>query len=189
MHIDERRHPFLLVAPVLRTAAGAVVLVSGLHFWPLLALVLLTAVWATGRLRLGLRRTAVVAASAALAVVVLDLLLGPWWTGLLVLVWFLEDALDWYSDRLVVTDRRLYRRYGVLARHSPSISLTAIAYLDPSLPPLGRFFCYGTLSLDSAAQRDAPLSRFDFVPDVVTVAKDILELRSAAMPKFPQFPM
>ena len=53
----------------------------------------------------------------------------------------------------------------------------------------GSLLGYGTLSLDSVAQRDAPLSRFDHVPGVVQVSHDILELRSRAMPRFPQQPL
>ena len=189
VRIDVRRHPFVLLVPALRTLAGIVALATGLRFVPLLVLAVLTAVWATGRFRLGLRRTASVAGGVTLGVVVLALVAGPWWTGLLLVLWLLDDALDWCFDRLVVTDRRIYRRYGVLTSHSPSIALTAIAYLDASVPPLGRLVGYGTLSLDSVAQRDAPLSRFDLVPDVVPVSHRILELRSRAMPKFPQQPL
>ena len=188
VRIDERRHPFVLLLPVLRTLAGVVVLATGLRFWPLLALALLTAVWAAGRFRLGLRRTATVAGVLTGGLVVLALVAGPGWAALALLLWLAEDVADWFFDRLVVTDRRIYRRYGVLTQHSPSIALTAIAYLDASVPPLGRLVGYGTLSLDSVAQRDAPLSRFDLIPDVVPVSHRILELRSRAMPKFPQSP-
>jgi Bacterial PH domain len=189
VRIDVRRHPFVLVLPALRTLTGLVVLGTGLRLWPLLGLALLTAIWATGRFRLPLRRTLTLAAVATVAVVVLALVLGTWWTALLLLGWLAEDVADWFFDRLVVTDRRIYRRYGVVTQHSPSIALTAIAYLDASVPPVGRLVGYGTLSLDSVAQRDAPLSRFDLVPDVVAVSHRILELRSKAMPKFPQQPL
>ena len=120
--------------------------------------------------------------------VVLHALDGRRWDALLLvllLLWLLEDLADWHSDRLVVTDKRIYRRHGVLTRHSPSISLTAIAYIDAAVPPLGRLLHYGTLRLDSVAQRDAPLSRFDLIPDVVPVSHEILRLRAAAMPKGP----
>ena len=39
------------------------------------------------------------------------------------------------------------------------------------------------------AQRDAPLSRFDHIPAVTAVSHEILELRSSAMPRFPQQPL
>ena len=184
--IDTRRHPALLVTPALRTLAGLVALASGLHLWPLGAFAALTAVWAAARLSPGVRRTLFIAGGAAGGLVVLD---GQWgWLpgAVLLLAWLAEDVADWVSDRLVVTDKRIYRRYGVITGHSPSISLMAVGYLDASVPPIGRFLHYGTLRLDSAVQNDAPLSRFDQVPDVVAVSHEILRLRTRAMPKYPQ---
>jgi hypothetical protein len=189
VRIDRRRHLCLLVVPALRTLAGVVALAAGLRLVPLLVFGLLVAVWASQRFRAGLRSTAVTAAAVTVALVVLGLVAGPLLCLLLLALWLIDDVADWYCDRLVVTDKRIYRRYGVLTQHSPSISLTAIAYIDASVPPVGRLVGYGTLSLDSVAQRDAPLSRFDLVPDVVPVVHEILELRSRAMPKFPQQPM
>ena len=189
VRIDVRRHLFVLAVPALRTLAGAVAVAAGLRFGQLLVFGVLTAVWAGWRFRAGVRATGLTALLATAALAVLDALWGPVVCLLLLLVWVLDDVADWYCDRLVVTDKRIYRRYGVVTQHSPSISLTAIAYLDASVPPLGRLFGYGTLSLDSLAQRDAPLSRFDHVPDVVAVSHDILELRGKAMPRFPQQPL
>ena len=186
--IDARRHPVLLVAPSLRTVAGLVLLATGPLLVPLTAFLALTGLWALLRLHPGLRRAGVIAASAAAAVVVSDLVAGPLPAVLGLLAWLVEDVADWYSDRLVVTDKRIYRRHGVVTRHSPSISLTAIAYIDASVPPVGRLLRYGTLRLDSVAQRDAPLSRFDLIPDVVPVSHEILRLRSSALPKFPPLP-
>ena len=188
VQIDVRRSLFVLVVPALRTAAGAVVLGTGLELLPLLVFAGLTAVWANARFRLRVRRTVTVAGAAAVALLVLALVAGPLWCALVLVLWLVEDAADWFFDRLVVSDRRIYRRYGVLTQHSPSIALTAIAYLDASIPPFGRLVGYGTLSLDSVAQRDAPLSRLDLLPDVVPISHRILELRSKAMPKFPQPP-
>ena len=189
VRIDVRRHPFVLAVPGLRTLAGTVALAAGPRLSHLLVFGVLTAVWAGWRFRAGLRTTGITALVATAALAVLDALWGPAVCLLLLAVWLLDDVADWYCDRLVVTDKRIYRRYGVVTQHSPSISLTAIAYLDASVPPLGRMLGYGTLSLDSVAQRDAPLSRFDHVPGVVAVSHEILELRSRAMPKFPQQPL
>ena len=189
VRIDARRHPFVLIVPALRTLAGTVALASGPRLTHLLVFGLLTAVWAGWRFRAGLRTTGLVTLATTAALALLDALFGPLLCLLLLLGWVLDDVADWYCDRLVVTDKRIYRRYGVLTQHAPSISLTAIAYLDASVPPLGRVFGYGTLSLDSVAQRDAPLSRFDHIPAVTAVSHEILELRSSAMPRFPQQPL
>jgi len=188
VRLDVRRHAYVLAVPVLRTLAGALALAAGMRLVALVVFAALTAVWAASRLRAGVRTTGLTALLVTVALTVLEALWGPLVCGLLLLAWVLDDLADWYCDRLVVTDKRLYRRYGVLTQHAPSISLTAIAYLDASVPPVGRLVGYGTLSLDSAAQQDAPLSRFDHLPDVVSVSHAILELRSRALPKFPQQP-
>jgi hypothetical protein len=187
--IDARRHPFLLVAAVVRTLAGLVVLATGLRLVPLLVLAAATAVWAQTRMKPSLRTTGLIAGGVAVGLAVLRVLLGTPLCVLLLLLWLAEDVADWYTDRLVVTDKRIYRRHGVVTRHSPSISLTAVAYIDAAIPPLGRLLRYGTLRLDSVAQRDAPLARFDLIPDVVPVSHEILRLRAAAMPRFPQQPL
>lgn len=187
--IDSRRHPVLLVAPALRTLTGLLVLVVGLSLVPLLVFAATTAAWARARRRSGLRATATVAGGCCLALAVLPGLIGMFWTVVLLLGWLAEDVADWHSDRLIVTDKRLYRRHGVLTRHSPSMSLMGIAFIDAAVPPLGWALRYGTLQLDSAAQQDAPLSRFDLVPHVVPVLHEILRLRSAAMPRYPQQPV
>ncbi len=186
--IDARRHPLVLLTPALRTCAGLALLLLGPLLLPALWFALVTAVWARVRLSAGLRVGLLVGAACA-GVAVLLISMEGWRPALLLLVlllgWLAEDIADWYSDRLVVTDKRIYRRHGVITRHSPSISLMAIAYIDAAVPPLGQLLHYGTLRLDSVAQRDAPLSRFDQIPDVVSVSHEILRLRAAAMPKGP----
>lgn len=187
--IDVRRHPFLLVPPVVRTLVALVVVVVGPRLVPLLVLAGVTAVWASTRMKPSLKNTALAALGSTIGLVVVEALVGTPLTVLVLLLWLAEDVADWWTDRLVVTDRRIYRRHGVVTRHSPSIALTAVAFVDAAVPPLGRALRYGTLRLDSVAQRDAPLSRFDLIPDVVQVSHEILRLRSAAMPRFPQQPL
>jgi len=183
--IDVRRHPLLLLVPGLRTLAGLFVLATGLSLLWLLAFMAFTAVWAQLRLQADVRRTAIVAGSTTLALAVLAAVANPLLAAVFVLVWFGEDLADWYSDRLVVSDKRIYRRHGVLIRHSPSIALTAIAYLDTAVLPVGHWWTAGTLRLDSVAQRDAPLSRFDLIPGVVAVSHKILGLRTEAIRRHP----
>jgi hypothetical protein len=186
--IDVRRHPFMLVWPLLRTVTALVVLLTGLQLLPLVAFAAATAVWARVRFGSGLHRTGVCALVAVVALLLVTLLWGTALVVLLLALWVVEDVFDWLCDRLVVTNRRIYRRYGVLTRHSPSIALTAIAFIDAAVPPIGRVMRYGTLRLDSVAQRDAPLARLDLVPHVVGVSHEILRLRSLALPKFPPLP-
>lgn len=186
VEIDARRHGLLLVTPALRTVAGVLVLAAGLDLAFVLLFAVLVAVWMRTCNGSGLRTTLVVAGATTGGLVVLGAMTGPLLCLVLLLGWLAEDVADWYTDRLIVTDKRIYRIHGVLTRHSPSISLASIAYIDAAVPPVGRLLRYGTLRLDSVAQRDAPLSRFDLIPDVVPVSHEILRLRTAAMPKYQQ---
>lgn len=184
--IDARRHPLLLVTPALRTIVGVLLLAVGWDLPALLLFTLVTAIWASTRMSPGLRRSLVIGVAAAGGLVLLDAVTGPVLPLVVLLGWLAEDVADWHTDRLVVSDKRIYRRHGVFTRHSPSIALTGIAYIDAAVPPVGRLLGYGTLRLDSVAQRDAPLSRFDLIPDVVGVSHEILRLRTSVLPRFQQ---
>ncbi|MCW2713696.1 MAG: hypothetical protein JWN88_743 [Frankiales bacterium] len=184
--IDARRHPLVLVTPALRTITGVLLLAVGIDLPALLLFAGVTALWAATRMSPGARNALVIGVGAGAGLLVAGALLGPAPGTIALLAWLGDDVADWYTDRLVVTDKRIYRRHGVLTRHSPSIALTGIAYIDASVPPFGRLLRYGTLRLDSVAQRDAPLSRFDLIPDVVPVSHEILRLRSQAMPRYQQ---
>lgn len=174
-----------MLFPVLRSVSAVMVVIFGGEPFLLVLLGLSTAGWAAGRLKGGLRTTVTWAVGSVAAVAALDAYIGWFVTLVAVALWLLEDAADWHSDRLVVTNKRIYRRYGVVTQHAPSIALSGAAFIDPSVPPLGRMIGYGTLGLDSAAQNDAPLSRFELMADVVPLSHEILRLRSQAMPKFP----
>jgi len=183
--LDVRRHPATLFLPALRTVLGLVVLTTGAASGLVVGLFALTvAAWARTRLRTGLRKTFVLAAVVTVALLVAAgnaaLVLG-----LALVLWILEDVADWFTDRLVVSRKRIYRLYGVLTRHSPSMALTSVTFIEGLETPVGRFLGYGTIRLDSVAQRDEPLSRFDFLPEADFVHAKILELRTAAMPQYP----
>lgn len=189
--LDLRQHPVALVGPAVRTLLG---LVAQLR-WPALLPTLLfagaVAHWAFRTLHTRLRGSLI---AAGVAVVAMLLGSGSGSAGHEVLLagalllWAAFDLWEWREDRLVVTTKRVYRVYGLLTKHAPSISLTGVAYIDTAVNPVGRLLHYGLLHLDSAAQEDAPLSRIRNVPDVLEVHARILELRGKAMPKFPSTP-
>lgn len=187
--LDVRRHPITLAAPALRTLSGVLLLVMGRpNFFVVALFALSVAVWARSRIHANVRRSLVV-----VAVPLALLLIAPPGAARAILLaalvlWLAEDLADWFTDRLVVTRKRVYRLYGVFTTHSPSIALTSVTYIDPLQPLLGRVFGFGTILLDSAAQRDEPLSRFDHLPEADYVHFKILELRAAAIPKFPHLP-
>lgn len=192
VEIDKQQHKLVLAAPALRTVFGLVALISPIwHLQTLVLFGLLVVVSLRHRVVAPWPRVLVASLVVTVLVGLARTATSGVWINLALgglVIWLLDDVLDWYSDRLLVTNRRLYRLYGVVVTHRPSMSLTGVAFIDVSVSPLGRIFHYGTLMLDSAAQRDAPLQRFDFLPDAIDVQRDILRLRQAALPKFPTIP-
>ena len=183
--LDVRRHPITLLSPSVRSIAGVTLLWTDVAtVWVVLLYVLSVAGWSRARFSTGLKRSLVVGAFLSLPVLITS---GTWAVAVTVLLalWFLEDVADWYTDRLVVSRKRIYRLYGVLTKHSPSMALTAVTFIDAEETPLGRWLGYGTVKLDSVAQRDEPLSRFERLPSPQFVHVKILELRTAAMPQYP----
>jgi len=188
--LDLREHVVTLAQPLLRTICGAVALVAPHPAAPVIIFALIVAVLVRRRRRLDLGQTVIVAVVAGLGIAYA----GSRQTSVTVhvvllvvlLLWLVLDIYVWYDDRLIVTGRRIYRVYGMVTKHGPSMALSSVAYIDVELPPLGQAFNYGTLVLDSAAQRDDPLSHFAYLPDAVQVHKQILALRAAALRTLPR---
>ena len=179
--VDERQHGVALVPPVTRSLAGLLLLVVGPSLGAVLVSVLATAWWAHLRLRRDWRSALVLGGVVALGLVLVRD--SPGWWALAAVgmwVWLADDVLDWANDRLVITDKRVYRHHGWVTSHAPSMALANAVFVDVVRTPLDRVFRCGTLRFDSAAQRDAPLARFPLVPEVQHVHHKILELRSRA---------
>jgi uncharacterized membrane protein YdbT with pleckstrin-like domain len=187
--LDQRRHAITLLIPLARTVLGVLAVlpanIGAARLWLFAASV---ALWLTGRFHIAIRPTLLWVAVPVVVVAMANSPTGRTFVIFALLIWLAEDFANWYTDRLVVTNKRVYRLYGVLTTHSPSIALTAVAFIDPKQPLLGRVFGYGTILLDSAAQRDEPLARFDYLPAADRLHRQILELRWAAIPKIPPIP-
>ncbi len=184
--VCQRQHPAVLIPKAIRTGSGVGMMVS--H--PTLGLVLIFAasiLIETLRAPARLRRKTILVLVVGLSVAVL--LLGHadvfirTLTALAILIWLAADVGTWLYDRLVVTDKRLYRVHGLVTTHRPSVALQTITVIDLELGPAGRWF--GTLIFDTPAQRDGPLHRFTFVREASEVHKTILRLRATAAAKGP----
>lgn len=190
IRIDVREHVSTLTQPLLRAIVGVLALVAPHPVLPIIAFGVLVAAIVHRREGLGIVTTVL---AGVLAAVVVGLA-GSSHTSmqvhallvLLLLLWLAADLFAWYDDRLIVTGRRIYRVYGLLTKHGPSMALSSITYIDVVVTPTGQAFNYGTLVLDSAAQRDDPLSHFAYLPDAVEVHKQILTLRTAAIRTLPR---
>jgi hypothetical protein len=179
--VCDRQHPAVLIPKAIRTGGGVGMMISR----PTLGLVLIFAAAIlvdTIRSPRRFKRKTVFVLVVLLAVIVF--LLGHSSLGLriltavAILLWMLGDAATWFYDRLVVTNRRLYRVHGLVTTHRPSVALQTITVIDLELGPAARWF--GTLHFDTPAQRDGPLHRFTYVRDASDVHKTILKLRATA---------
>jgi hypothetical protein len=177
-----RQHPAVLIPKAIRTGSGIGMMISR----PTLGLVVIFAVsilLETIRAPARFRRRTVLLMVVALSLAVFLLGHGNMparvITAAAILIWLAADLLTWLYDRLVVTNRRLYRVHGFITTHRPSVALQTITVMDLELGPAGRWF--GTLIFDTPAQRDGPLHRFTFVRDASIVHKTILRLREVAL--------
>ena len=59
-------------------------------------------------------------------------------------------CLDWINNRLVITDRRVTRRRGIIGKTIMTIELSRIQDVRIQFGILGRIFGFGTLEIESA---------------------------------------
>ena len=85
---------------------------------------------------------------------------------LLPLGYFVWKLLDWWNERLVVSDRRLLLITGLLSRKVAVMPMRKVTDLTFETPLIGRVFArwgWGTFIFESAGQ-DQALRRVPFVP-------------------------
>jgi hypothetical protein len=67
----------------------------------------------------------------------------------------LWKALEWYLDRVVVTDQRIFEVSGLLTRSVASMPLTRVTDMTYRRTFLGRMVGYGDLIVESAGAEQA----------------------------------
>src|SRR5699024_9073876 len=71
---------------------------------------------------------------------------------LLVVVRLLWCLYDWRHDWIVVTDKRLLRRHGVIAQHVPMMPFTKVTDMSYVRTMPGRLLGFGQFVMESAGQ-------------------------------------
>jgi uncharacterized membrane protein YdbT with pleckstrin-like domain len=104
---------------------------------------------------------------------------------------FLFKGVEWYANRVVVTNQRFIEVRGILTREVASMPLTKVTDLKYVRSLAGRIFNYGELVLESAGQQQA-ISSIDhlahpdeFYRDVTTLLAQTHGRPSAATPPVP----
>jgi len=112
-------------------------------------------------------------AAALLAVCVLvSYLLPPalyigqnilWYVALLVVLRFAYVVMEWWVERLVVTDKRFVMTTGVFTTKVLMMPISKVTDLSYVRTATGRMMGYGTMVVESAGQIQA-LNRIDYLP-------------------------
>ncbi|MGW4064810.1 PH domain-containing protein [Amycolatopsis sp. NPDC004747] len=112
-------------------------------------------------------------AAALLAVCVLvSYLLPPalyigqnilWYVALLVVLRFAYVVMEWWVERLVVTDKRFVMTTGVFTTKVLMMPISKVTDLSYVRSATGRMMGYGTMVVESAGQIQA-LNKIDFLP-------------------------
>lgn len=87
-----------------------------------------------------------------------------WYAGLLVLMRFTYELLDWYVERIVVTDKRFLIARGLVTTQVAMMPIGKVTDLTYERSFGGRIMGYGTLIVESAGQIQG-LDRVDYVPN------------------------
>ncbi len=95
----------------------------------------------------------------ASAAVARDVLWLAWAASVWYLGWYL---LNWWSDRFVVTDKRVMWVHGLLNRNADMMPLAKVTDMRYERTVPGRIFGYGSFIMESAGQ-DQALSRIDHI--------------------------
>ncbi|HET6291129.1 PH domain-containing protein [Amycolatopsis sp. QT-25] len=86
-----------------------------------------------------------------------------WYAALLIILRFAYVVMEWWVERLVVTDKRFVMTTGVFTTKVLMMPITKVTDLTYERSAWGRMMGYGTMVVESAGQIQA-LNRIDYLP-------------------------
>jgi uncharacterized membrane protein YdbT with pleckstrin-like domain len=98
-----------------------------------------------------------------------------WYAALIVLLRFAYFVLEWWVERIVVTDKRFMLTTGVFTTKVLMMPIGKVTDLTYERTWIGRLFGYGTMIVESAGQIQA-LNRITYLPKPEQVYDAISEL-------------
>nr|CEL18964.1 hypothetical protein [Kibdelosporangium sp. MJ126-NF4]CTQ95233.1 hypothetical protein [Kibdelosporangium sp. MJ126-NF4] len=98
-----------------------------------------------------------------------------WYAALIVLLRFAYLVLEWWVERIVVTDKRFMMTTGVFTTKVLMMPIGKVTDLTYERSWVGRLFGYGTMIVESAGQIQA-LNRINYLPKPEQVYDAISEL-------------
>jgi len=98
-----------------------------------------------------------------------------WYVALLAVLYFGYHVLEWWVERIIVTDKRFMLTSGILETKISLMPITKVTDMSYTRPLVGRMFGYGTLRVESAGQKQ-DLEKIVFLPRPEEVYDAISEL-------------
>ena len=98
-----------------------------------------------------------------------------WYAALLVVLHFAYVVVDWWVERIVVTDKRFMLITGVFTTRVAMMPIGKVTDLTYERSAWGRMFGFGTLVVESAGQIQA-LNRIEYLPHPEKVYDAISDL-------------
>ncbi|HEY2763853.1 MAG TPA: PH domain-containing protein [Pseudonocardiaceae bacterium] len=98
-----------------------------------------------------------------------------WYAALAAVLRFAFKVLEWWVERVVVTDKRFMLTSGIIETKISLMPITKVTDMSYSRPVIGRILGYGTLRVESAGQKQ-DLERIAFLPRPEEVYDAISEL-------------
>jgi uncharacterized membrane protein YdbT with pleckstrin-like domain len=86
-----------------------------------------------------------------------------WYAALLVVLYYAYKVIEWWVERLVVTDKRFVLTSGVFTTKVAMMPISKVTDLTYKRTAWGRIFGFGTVVVESAGQIQA-LNQIDFLP-------------------------
>jgi len=98
-----------------------------------------------------------------------------WYTAVAAVIRFASHVLEWWVERVVVTDKRFMITSGILETKISLMPITKVTDMSYTRPIVGRILGYGTLRVESAGQKQ-DLERIAYLPRAEEVYDAISEL-------------
>ncbi len=98
-----------------------------------------------------------------------------WYAAFFVVLRFAIHTLEWWVERIVVTDKRFLLTNGIIITNVAMMPITKVTDLTYHRPLIGRVLGYGTMVVESAGQIQA-LNKITFLPRPEEVYDAISEL-------------
>lgn len=98
-----------------------------------------------------------------------------WYVALLIVLRFAYQVMEWWVERLVVTDKRFIMTTGVWTTQVLMMPISKVTDLTYQRTFAGRMFGYGTMVVESAGQIQA-LNNIDYLPKPEAFYDTISEL-------------